>query len=59
MRSFRLQEYTLTFIVDGRKTVKIPVRAGSRSEARGLAVDHLASSNPGRHIRYVPARRGR
>lgn len=59
MRQFRVSEYTLTFILDGRKTVKVPVRAASRSEAKALAVDSLCASNPGRTVRYVPARRSR
>lgn len=59
MRQFRTSEYTLTFIVDGNRTVKVPVRAGSRSEAKALAVDSLCASNPSRTVRYVPARRGR
>lgn len=57
MKHFRTSEYTLTFIVDGSKTVRVPVRAGSRAEAKALATDHLTASNPGRRVRYV-ARKG-
>jgi prefoldin subunit 5 len=57
MNKFRTSEYTLTFLVDGGKTVKVPVRAGSRAEAKALAVDHLTASNPGRRVEYI--RKGR
>lgn len=57
MNKFRISEYTLTFVVDGGKTVKVPVRAGSRAEAKVIATDHLTASNPGRSVRYV--RKGR
>jgi len=57
MNKFRITEYTLTFQVDGGRTVKVPVRAGSRAEAKAIAVDHLTASNPGRHVRYI--RKGR
>lgn len=53
MNRFKIREYTLTFTVDGGKTVRVPVRAGSRAEARCIAVDHLTASNPGRRVRYV------
>lgn len=59
MDRFKTRDYTLTFIVDGNRSVKVPVRAGSRGEAKALAVDSLCANNPGRRVRYVPARRGR
>lgn len=57
MNRFQVRQYTLTFSVDGGKIVKVPVRAGSRGEAKALAVDSLCASDPGRRVRYV-ARRG-
>lgn len=59
MNQFRIREYTLTFIVDGGRLVKVPVRAGTRGEAKVLATDSLCASDPGRRVRYVPARKGR
>ena len=58
MNRFQIRDYTLTFVIDGNRTVKVPVRAGSRGEARCLATDGLRASDPGRNVRYVPARRG-
>lgn len=59
MNRFQIREYTLTFIVDGNRTVKIPVRAGSRGEAKVLATDSLCASDPRRRVRYVTKRGNR
>ena len=59
MNRFQIREYTLTFIVDGNRTVRVPVRAGSRGEAKALATDSLCASDPRRRVRYVAKRAGR
>lgn len=57
MQRFKVRNYTLTFIVDGGRTVRVPVRAGSRGEAKVYAMESLRASNPARRVRYV-ARHG-
>lgn len=59
MNRSQTREYNLTFVVDGNRKVRIPVRAGSRGEAKALATDSLCASDPRRRVRYVAKRSSR